>query len=902
MTKQAPSTPTPMMKQWHSCKKMAGDALLLFRMGDFYEAFYDDAVIIAKELELTLTKRQGIPMCGIPQHTVENYLDKLVSQGFRVAVAEQLEDPKQVKGLVKREVVRVVTPGTLTSSALLAEKSNNFIAAIGKFGEKWGLSFLDLTTAEFQAIEFPDELSLLNELYRIHPAEIVTSDQFEDTHPQLVETLRQNHKLLMSTQESWHFDHQTAYDNLLQLLSVLSLDGFGLAGMEAAVSCAGGLITYLQDSLCLSIKHITHISTYTTSEYLSLDRITQRNLELTESLADGSKTNTLLDVLDQTSTPMGGRLLRHWIKQPLLDVELINLRQESIETLLLNRDLSSKLSELLGQIRDLERLTMKVSTKSASPRDLVSLRTSLEHLPEIKNCLSTIDTPLLQKEASNIEDLSSVVEIIARALVDEPAIRIGDGRSLRNGYHAEVDELRALSKNSKDWIARYQAELKEKLDIRTLKVGFNRVFGYYIEVSKGQADRMPDTFQRRQTLVNGERYISPELKEFEHKILTSEERISTIEVELFEALRTEVAKDSSIILSTAKALARLDCLCSLADAARAHAYTRPTVDSSSVLSVQDGRHPVIEAANIGENFIPNDTDLDQEDNRLFVITGPNMAGKSTYIRQVALLTIMAQMGSFIPAKQAHIGIVDKVFTRIGASDDLSRGQSTFMVEMTETANILNNATDRSLVILDEIGRGTSTYDGISIAWAVAEFLLTSLGKQAKTLFATHYWELTQLEKQVPGAVNYNVAVREHEESIIFLRKIVKGDTDKSYGIHVGRLAGLPKAVIERAKTILSDLEKNSNVHAIEETEEKSPTRKIFASRVKNNSNEVQLLLFEPKAQVLEEKASKPSEKEILASRLLSELEEIDPNVMTPMEALVRLSALKDSLKVKEEAK
>jgi DNA mismatch repair protein MutS len=803
---------TPMMAQWHQCKNLAKDAVLLFRMGDFYEAFYEDAVLISKELDLTLTRRADIPMAGIPHHTSEGYIDRLVSKGHRVAVAEQTEDPKKAKGLVKREVVRIVTPGTIINSSLLSERANNFFACISRVGSLYGLAVLDLTTADFRVIEFDKEPDLINEIFRLRPSEILVSTKFKEKHEHLFTEMKLAFDMLLSVQDDWKFDHQTCYDFLVNHFKVHNLDGFGLKGMVATINAAGALLHYLHESLSLNINHIRDILPYSTSQFMTLDRITQRNLELTESLHDGSRKNTLLSVLDKTQTPMGARMMRHWVKQPLLSTEDILKRQEAIQLFLQNHTMMDRLCQLFESVRDLERLMMKISSGYASPRDIASLKISFEPIPQIKGMLLSFvqDTGALALETQKLDGLPTMIQLIERSLVEEPPMRLTDGKIFREGFNRELDELRELSTHSKSWIAQYQTSLRESTGIKTLKVGFNRMFGYYIEVSKGQADKMPDSFLRRQTLVNAERYITPELKDYENKVLNAEERMLAIETELFHQLRQEVAQYAPQVMRVAQALARIDCLLGLAQVARQHDYRRPIVDHSQVLQIVDGRHPVIEASRTAEKFIPNDTLLDDKLNRLLLITGPNMAGKSTYIRQVALITIMAQIGSFVPAKSAHIGLVDKVFTRIGASDDLSRGQSTFMVEMTETANILNNATSRSLVILDEIGRGTSTYDGISIAWSVAEYLLTAEDKMAKTLFATHYWELTKLEEKVPGAVNYNVAVNESEDNIVFLRKIIRGGTDKSYGIHVGRLAGLPEHVISRAKEILVHLEENAN--------------------------------------------------------------------------------------------
>lgn len=834
---------SPMMVQWFQCKRDAPNAILFFRLGDFYEAFYEDAHILSKELGLTLTRRQDVPMSGIPFHTCESYIDKLVAKGFRVAIAEQVEDPKKTKGIVKREIVRIVTPGTLINSNLLSDKSNNFFAAATQVGQIFGLAFLDLTTGECWVSEFEHERDLINEIFRLHPAEFLTSEKFKTKYESLFEEICQSYSLLINTLPDWHFDYQQTCDFLINHFKIHSLDGFGLTGMSAAITASGALLQYLQGSLCLPIDHIQDIHSYSTSQFMSLDRITQRNLELTVSLQDGSRRNTLLETLDHTLTPMGGRLLHHWIKQPLLSSSEICQRQDAIEECLKQEQLLHLLSEQLKPIKDLERLMMKISSGYATPRDLVALHHSFSTIGTLKAALANTQSQWIQDEAHKLDPLPEMNYQISQAIVDEPPLRLGEGKTFRDGFHKELDELRELSRDSKAWIASYQTQLREELGIKTLKVGFSRMFGYYIEVSRGQSNLMPTTFLRRQTLVNAERYISPALKDYETKVLTAEERIEAIESELFSLLRQDIARYSKDVMRIAQAIARLDCISSLAVCAKDNGYCRPLVDDSYILEIEEGRHPVIEQVCKREKFVPNDTYLDNEQQRLLLITGPNMAGKSTYLRQVALIVIMAHMGSYVPAKKARIGNVDKTFTRIGASDDLSRGQSTFMVEMTETANILNNATSRSLVILDEIGRGTSTYDGISIAWAVAEYLLTTEHRMAKTLFATHYWELTKLEERIPGAVNYNVAVHEAEDHITFLRKIVRGGTDKSYGIHVARLAGLPQAVIQRSKEILEHLEENSNRKTAFEPPK---TKKSVVNKPKIPRPDYQLYLFDPK--------------------------------------------------------
>jgi DNA mismatch repair protein MutS len=799
-----------MMSQWYACKKQAQGALLLFRLGDFYEAFEDDALTIAKELDLTLTKRQETPMAGIPAHTCESYVDRLVSKGYRVAIAEQMEDPRLVRGIVKREIVRLITPGSLINSTLLSDKSNNFMACLAQINSIYGLAILDLTTTDFRVMEFQSADELLDELGRLEPKEIIVSEKCWKTLGPSLQELSISSTLV---REEWHFDHKFVYDSLIKHFKVHTLDGFGLKGMTAAINAAGALMTYVKDDLNLNFSHIKTIAPHHLSKYMTLDRITQRHLELIEPLHEKGK--TLLKILDETATPMGGRLLREWLLHPLLSIDEIKLRQDHVEKFVQVPSQSSILKKYLKEVRDLERLIMRIETGYATPRDLAGLRFSLEPFPQISKFLAEL-------QMQPLPDLSGLTEKIATAIVDTPPLRISDGGIFNKGYHPELDELKTLKSDSQTWLASYQTRLREEVQIKTLKVGYTQAFGYFIEVSRGQSDKMPLTFQRRQTLVNAERFISPELKDFELKVLTAEEKTSFLENKLFQELREQIAEFAEIIRLAAKWIAEVDVYLGLAEVAREQGYTRPVVDDSDLLKIEDGRHPVIEASIEKEAFIPNDVHFSEVE-RLLVITGPNMAGKSTYIRQVALIALLAQIGSFVPARSAQVGIIDKLFTRIGASDDLSRGQSTFMVEMSETANILNNATSRSLVILDEIGRGTSTYDGIAIAWSVAEYLLTAKGKRAKTLFATHYFELTKLEEEIPGAVNYNVAVHESDKGIVFLRKIIKGGTDKSYGIHVAKLAGLPLAVIKKAEQMLKKL----HATAAEPSQEKDKQLALF---------------------------------------------------------------------------
>ncbi len=838
---------TPMMAQWMECKSIAKDAILLFRLGDFYEAFHEDATIMAKELNLTLTARQSIPMCGVPFHTSDVYIDKLIAKGFKVAIAEQMESPKEAKGLVKREITQIITPGTLVNSGLLSDKQNNYFAAINQLKNSFGLSFLDLSTGEFHAVEFDQEQELLDELFRLKPSEFLVSKKFQEVHPLFFKELSHHFTFLINTKDPLSL--ASAQDVLTCQFAVSNLHSFGLNSQPAAVSAAGSLLLYLKEEMNLNLDHIISIQTGSFSETMSIDRATLRNLELTESTLDQSHKNTLLDILDETCTPMGGRLLRHWIKHPSMSLAEIEKRQNAIHIFLKHDQERNKIRKSLDQIRDLERLSMKLVAGSAGPRDLLALGKSLSNLPLIQESLTSC---IGYDELKNLPNLEPLSQKILSALQENPPLRLGEGDIFKDGFHQELDDLRNLSKESFHFLNHYQNTLKEQTGIKTLKVNFTKAFGYYIEVSKTQSDKVPSFFQRRQTLVSAERFITEELKQFENKILSAEEKSKALEKELFEEFRSLIIKDTPSIHVIAKAIGRLDCLISLAKVAKDGNFIRPTIDESSTLLIKKGRHPIVEKAVGSANYIANDTNLSEKE-QMMLITGPNMAGKSTYIRQVALLAILAQMGSFVPAESMHIGLIDKVFSRIGASDDLARGQSTFMVEMTETANILKNATSRSLVLLDEIGRGTSTYDGIAIAWAVSEYILTTHRKQAKTLFATHYWELTALAKQFPHALNFQIAVQEVEGGIVFLRKIIQGGTDKSYGIHVAKLAGLPPKAIQKAEEILKQLEAKGSFN--------KPPRE-----------EKQLTLFEPKL---------PSWTE--------ELKQLEINNITPIQALQKLT-------------
>ncbi|MEM7175371.1 MAG: DNA mismatch repair protein MutS [Chlamydiota bacterium] len=848
---------SPMMAQWYHCKKQAKEALLLFRLGDFYEAFYDDASILADELGLTLTKRQGIPMSGVPARTIESYLEKLVAKGFLIAIAEQIEDPKAAKGLVKREIVRTVSPGTITNESFLHEKTNNFFACLTHINATFALALLDLSTGEFSVLEIEGKKQLQDELFCRRPSEILIAQKTASTLDAVLKEMTKQFSIRIDSKEDHFFDYQQCHNCLTCHFKVESLDMFGFNGMTAAILAAGALLNHVQSEMNLSIAQITDVKVDHLTTYMAIDQTTQRNLELTEPLHAGSANYTLLKLLDRTKTPMGGRLLRTWLTRPLLSTTRIHQRQAAVKELLDHPDTLDALAEKLSAIRDLKRLIMRIASHYGSPRDFISLTQSLAQIPAVFSLLDPLQAPILTDVKQNLPDLSSLITVIERTLTDHPPAKVGDGPIIRDGFHAPLDELRQLKADSQSWIANYQQQLKEATEIKTLKIIYSKAFGYCIEVSRGQAHRIPASFDRRQTLVNAERFISPELKSYEEKILTAEEKIAQLEQQLFQNLRCTVAAEIKAIRQTASSIAIVDCLLSLAELAKRHHYVCPQVDDSSTLFIREGRHPVIEAALPNHTFIPNDTELHPDRSALLLITGPNMGGKSTYIRQVALIAIMAQMGSFIPAQSAQIGVVDKVFSRIGASDDLSRGQSTFMVEMTETAHILTHATPHSLVILDEVGRGTSTCDGIALASAVAQYLIQLQGKGAKTLFATHYLEITKLENQFPQVKNFNVAIRESNDSITFLHKIVPGSADKSYGIHVAKLANFPAQVIKRAEETLKTLEQ-------------AP-----AQRIRKQKQSDQLTFFD----------SLPPKKDSRTAALIEELQALNLSDTTPIKAL-----------------
>ena len=808
---------TPMMRQYLEIKAEHPDAILFFRLGDFYEMFLEDAVTASKILDITLTSRNknsdgtDVPMCGIPYHSSAPYLAKLVGAGQKVAICEQVEDPKTVKGIVKRKVVRVVTPGLVLDGDTLTPKENNYLLSLfSRSGDLWGLSTLDITTGEFRVTELQGRESLLAEVVCISPREILLSEELRDS-PLLRSLAPVLDGVSLSYLADWVYDPDYAKRLFTSQFGVQSPDSLGCGALKEGLLAASAVLHYLQDTQKSAVGHITGITPYTTAEFLVLDESTRRNLELTTTLSENRKKGSLLGLLDRTVTAMGGRKIKHWINYPLINVEKIKERLDGTEELLKNPGRRSEILSLLSGVHDLERLNGRISLASAGAKDLVALKESLLRLPALLAALAGSESALLRQICQDTDPLEDVAELIVRGIVENPPFLLRDGGIIADGYHPELDELRAVSREGKGFIARLEAQEKSRTGISSLKIRYNKVFGYYIEITKSNLSAIPDTYVRKQTLANAERYITDELKEYEDKVLNAEERISGLEYSLFQELRESVAAQGERIARTADKLALLDVLAGLADLAHEQGYCRPVVNEEDTILIRDGRHPVVEASSLSERFVPNDVLLDTTENQLIIITGPNMAGKSTFMRQVALITHMAQIGSFVPATEATIGIVDRIFTRVGASDNLARGQSTFMVEMMEAAHILRNATSRSLIILDEIGRGTSTFDGVSIAWAVAEYLHDTESCAAKTLFATHYHELTELAVTRKRIKNFNIAVREWNDQIIFLRKIVEGGTSHSYGIQVARLAGLPLEVIERAKEILVNLEKGEYV-------------------------------------------------------------------------------------------
>ena len=865
---------SPMMQHYLETKKQYKDCVLFYRLGDFYEMFFEDAEIVSRELELTLTgkdcgQEKRAPMSGIPYHAADSYIAKLIEKGYKVAICEQVEDPKQAKGIVKREVIRVVTPGTVIESNLLEEKKNNYIMAIYKSGLYFGISVCDISTGEFlatQIVEHNNFARLLDEISRYSPAEIIVSDMMFNSKTE-IEKIKERFETYISKESEESFDGE--YELLSGMYNIIDDKNEkikNLSDKKLAIYAINALLKYLEDTQKTSLDHINTIKIYNTTRYMALDINARRNLEITEKMRDKSKKGTLLWVLDKTSTSMGGRLLRRWLNDPLIDRKEINDRLDAVEELKDSIILRGDVVEALKKVYDIERLAGKISYGNANGRDMISLKNSVKQLPEIKKVLSTTGAGLLKEIYENIDTLDDIYEIIEKSIVDEPPIGVKDGGIIKIGYDPEIDKLKLATTEGKKWILELEAKEREQTGIKGLKVGFNKVFGYFIEVTKSNLSMVPDRYVRKQTLTNCERYITEELKNLENQILGAEERVVTLEYNAFCEIRSSIEKQIQRIQKTATLVSTLDVLVSFATVAEDMNYVKPEVDNGGVIDIKEGRHPVIEKMISNSNFVPNDTYLDEEGNRLAIITGPNMAGKSTYMRQVALITLMAQVGSFVPASYAKIGVVDKIFTRVGASDDLSMGQSTFMVEMMEVATILKEATKNSLVILDEIGRGTSTYDGLSIAWAVAEFIADKEKCGAKTLFATHYHELTELENKVEGVKNYSIAVKEKGEDIIFLRKIVDGGTDESYGVHVARLAGVPQVVTKKANEILQSLERRNvlNNKIIEQTPKKESADQIDMYNYK-------------------------------IAEVAHEIDRIDFNQLTPIDALNTLVKMKEKL-------
>ncbi len=798
---------TPMMQEYLKTKEEYKDCILFYRLGDFYEMFFDDATLASKELELTLTGKacgmeEKAPMCGVPFHAADSYINRLVSKGYRVAICEQVEDPKEAKGLVKREVIRVVTPGTNMDQMALDESSNNYIISLYFNKGIYGISCCDITTADFLLTEATDTKKVIDELYKYNPSEIIYSKSLMESDIEL-NGIADKLSCALSFIDDSNFEESLTIKTLLTHFKVHSLEGLGLIDFPIGRVAAGALLLYLKDTQKSDLSHLTHLTPYTDGKYMLLDSATRRNLELTETIRDKQKRGSLLWVLDKTKTAMGARQLKKYIEQPLLSVDEIIKRQDAIEDMLSSVIDTEEIREYLLKIYDLERLITKITYQSANPRDLIAFKISLERLPDIKYILSHFESRLLKELNSKIEDLQDLYKLIDNAILEEPPISSRDGDIIKEGFNEEIDKLRKAKTQGKQWLADLEAKERETTGIKNLKVKYNKVFGFYLEVTNSYKDLVPDYYVRKQTLANAERYYTPELKELEDSILGAEDRLNLLEYEHFKKVRETIASKVNAIQSTASAIAQVDALASLATVARNNNYVRPVINNRGALDIQDGRHPVVEKLTANDQFIANDCYLDESTNTIAIITGPNMAGKSTYMRQVALIVLMAQIGSFVPAASARVGVCDRIFTRVGASDDLSTGQSTFMVEMNEVANILNNATSRSLLILDEIGRGTSTYDGLSIAWAVVEYISEKIG--AKTLFATHYHELTELEGQISGVHNYCIAVSENGEDIVFLRKIIPGGADQSYGIQVARLAGLPEDLLKRARVIVNSL-------------------------------------------------------------------------------------------------
>lgn len=875
---------TPMMQQYMAIKEQYKDCILFYRLGDFYEMFYDDALTASRELEITLTgkncgQEERAPMCGVPYHAVDVYLNKLVAKGYKVAICEQAEDPKQAKGIVKREVIRIVTPGTNLSQQALDEGRNNYLMCLVYDNNQFGLAITDISTGDFYTTEVATLKELYDEIHRFSPSEIICNDSFYMSGASLDDFKDRLH-VSVSTLDTWYMDEAVSVQKIKEHFKVASLDGLGLTDFPSGTLAVGALLLYLYETQKNTLDNLTKITPYRSGGYMIIDSVTNRNLELIETLREKQKKGSLLWVLDKTKTAMGARLMRNWIEQPLIEKKKITARQDAVEELYNDMITREEIREYLNAVYDLERLVTRISYRTANPRDLIAFKTSLGMIPPVKQLLSQAKSAELKEIDERMDCLEDIYDLIEKSIQDEPPIMIREGGMIKEGYNEDVDKFRLSRTEGKTWLAELEAREKEKTGIKNLRVRYNKVFGYYLEVTNSYKELVPEDWTRKQTLANAERYITPELKELEDMILGAEDKLAALEYDLYCEVRDSIGEQVVRIQETAKAIAHLDVLASLACVAQSNDYVRPSINTKGVIDIQGGRHPVVEKMNNNQMFIDNDTYLDNKNHRISIITGPNMAGKSTYMRQSALIVLMAQIGSFVPAKSANIGIVDRIFTRVGASDDLASGQSTFMVEMTEVANILRNATSRSLLILDEIGRGTSTFDGLSIAWAVVEHISNPKLLGAKTLFATHYHELTELEGKLDSVNNYCIAVREQGDDIIFLRKIIRGGADKSYGIQVARLAGVPDSVIDRAKEIASWLEETD---------------------VTDKAKNLQVRTSAKKKEVVREAV--PAEKQMSLFDIypadhpvLKELAGLDVSNMTPIQALNTLYELQKRLK------
>ena len=875
---------TPMMKQYMQTKEEYKDCILFYRLGDFYEMFFDDALTASKELEITLTgKNCGLeeraPMCGIPYHAVDSYLNRLVSKGYKVAICEQVEDPKTAKGIVKREVIRVVTPGTNLDTQGLDETKNNYIMCIVYMADRYGISVADVTTGEYLVTELDSQTKLMDELYKFMPSEIVCNEAFYMSGLDLDDLKNRLHMAIYSL-EAWYFDDALCRETLQEHFKVASLEGIGLSDYECGMIASGALLKYLEETQKNSLSHMSRLTRYATGNYMVLDSATRRNLELVETLREKQKRGSLLWVLDKTKTAMGARTLRKYVEQPLIDKESIVKRLDAVAELKDNAICREEIREYLNPVYDLERLVGKITYQSANPRDLIAFQSSLSMLPSVKCILKDMESDLLKEIYEELDPLEELCDLVGRAIQEEPPLAMKEGGIIKDGYNEEVDRLRKAKSEGKNWLADLETREREKTGIKNLRIRYNKVFGYYLEVTNSFKDLVPDYYTRKQTLANAERYIIPELKELEDTILGAEDKLCALEYELYCEVRNTIAAELTRIQRTAKAVAKLDVIASLALVAERNNYVRPKINEKGVIDIRDGRHPVVEKMIPNDMFIANDTYLDDKKQRISIITGPNMAGKSTYMRHAALIVLMAQLGSFVPASSANIGLVDRIFTRVGASDDLASGQSTFMVEMNEVANILRNATSKSLLILDEIGRGTSTFDGLSIAWAVVEYISNSKLLGAKTLFATHYHELTELEGKISNVNNYCIAVKEKGDDIVFLRKIVKGGADKSYGIQVAKLAGVPDPVINRAKEIVEELVTADITGKVKDIAVQGSETKKKTQKKLDEVDLTQFSLFDT----------------VKDDDVLNELKELDISHMTPMDAMNKLYQLQNKLR------